>query len=233
MPWQQKTRSPLSHEEFLKYLPQDVRTGVYQWPLENLPLRQDAKIDAGLRRIRATGEGLIRVTGLVCISEREGLPWLSLKVGNNADFMTIGIGQVDSRIRQLKGLYVDTSIDCDPLDKDRPFFTSGTLEMVHGVEQPMRKGAGRGVVRGEVSELHEGALGGSTYGATLKAQSGDIHVQWNPRFSETIAQEGIAPGALALMAVVRQGDEGNHYMWHPNNDDARRVVLEPATIVNG
>lgn len=229
MPWQSRTRLPISHEELVNRLPAETKDSIYRWPLEDLPLRADAKMDTGLSRVRGIGEGLMRLTGLVCIRERYDAPWLSLRVGQNSDFMTIGIGHVDPRMKQLKGLYIDTAVECDPIADGRPRFTSGVLQSVYGVEQPMRKGAGRGVIRGEVTEVHSAAISGNTYGATFRTQGGDVEVQWNPIYSPTIAQEGIAQGSLALMAVVRQGDDGNHYMWHPNNEDPRRLKLEPAS----
>lgn len=229
----EETPKSLTPDELAARLPKKLEDTIYGWPLADMPLRKDTQSDSRVIRAQATDSEVVRVTGLMFSHKlKNGKAHTAMRIGKGLSSILLNVGELDSRMAHLHGLFVDASIECEPLAEHDQLFADGKLQQIHGIEQPLRPGDRRGVLRGRVVHLHKAVIGDNTYGALIDTADAKVQVNWNPSCSEVLAQERITQiGSMALLAVEQTGDSGLHYMWHPGNVDARRYLLEsPATI---
>ncbi|HSD56478.1 MAG TPA: hypothetical protein VLA92_05015 [Candidatus Saccharimonadales bacterium] len=216
----------LTPEELVSLLPETVHETIDTWPLAALPLGDEAKIDHGAERLRATGTGAVRVTGIIRTWHGgEGESGLSLTVGKPGNMLSVAIPQIDPKFKQLTGLFMDATVESEGLRDEGFVVISGQLQQIHGVEQPNLRRGNQALLRGEVVSVEDrGNM--DTYGMGLRFgidQYADI--SWNPSRSRTLNSEGITQvGSVVLMGVQA---EGSRYMWHPNNDENRHFLVEP------
>jgi hypothetical protein len=216
----------LTPEELVSLLPETAHDTVDTWPLAALPLDEKAKIGHGAERLRATGAGLVRVTGLIRTWHDKGANGLSLTVGKSGNFLSVAVPHVDPKFRHLTGLFMDATVESEGLRDEGFVVVSGQLRQIHGVEQPNLRNGDQALLRGEVVSVegHEG--NNDTYGMRLRLGADQFaDISWNPSRSPVLDTEGITQvGGMVLMGVRSKGTQ---YMWHPNNDESRHFLIEP------
>jgi len=209
-------------------MPATLRDTIDHWPFVDMAMNPYAT-ESGYTRATDCAGGLIRVAGIVMttLGDREESLSLRLNEGHGLSLHIDGIDRV-APYHVLRGLFMEATVECEEVAEGTVYYRAGQLREIHGIEAPnwQYDGTNSLALRGEVTAVERRDFNTDTYGARLRiGEDTEVNVSWNPSRSPILNTEGITQeGSVVLLGV--DSFDGS-YVWHPNNEDSRRYLVEP------